>query len=58
MAAAMRAGGPGPAFVPMSHEMAGDAFGEAVVSRLEAYTDTRLRQFLEKAAAIVSSPDN
>lgn len=57
LAAAMRAGGPGPAFVPLSVETANDAFGEAVVSHLEAGSDIRLRQFLGQAAALASNPD-
>lgn len=57
LAAAMRAGGPGPALVPLSVEMADDAFGEAVVSHLESDSDIRLRQFLGQAAALVSSLD-
>ncbi len=58
LAAAMRSGGPGPALVPLSLEMADDAFGEAVVSHLEVDSDIRLRQFLGRAAALVSSnPD-
>jgi len=58
LAAAMRTGGgAGPALVPLSVEMADDAFGEAVVSHLEADSDIRLRQFLGQAAALVSNPD-
>lgn len=57
LAAAMRAGGPGPALVPLSVEMADDAFGETVVSHLEADSDVRLRQFLGQAAALAGIPD-
>ncbi len=57
LATAMRAGGTGPALVPLSVDMADDAFGEAVVSHLEAGSDVRLRQFLGQAAALVNNPD-
>lgn len=57
LAAAMRSGGLGPALVPLSVEMADDAFSEAVVSHLEADSDIRLRQFLGQAPALVSNPD-
>lgn len=57
LAAAMRTGGAGPALVPLAVEMAGDAFGDAVVSHLEADSDIRLRQFLGQATALVSNPD-
>ncbi|MDV5998648.1 putative DNA binding domain-containing protein [Kocuria rhizophila] len=57
LATAMRAGGAGPVLVPLSIEMADDAFGEAVVSHLESGSDIRLRQFLGQAAALVSNPD-
>jgi hypothetical protein len=57
LATAMRAGGAGPTLVPMSVEMADDAFGEAVASHLEAGSDIRLRQFLGQTAALVSNPD-
>ena len=53
----MRANGGGPAPVPLSVEMADDAFGEAVVSQLESCSDIRLRQFLGQATALVSNPD-
>lgn len=58
LAAALRAdGGAGPALVPLTAEMADDAFGEAVVSHLEADSDIRLRQFLGQAAALVGDVD-
>ncbi|MFJ6300085.1 AlbA family DNA-binding domain-containing protein [Pseudarthrobacter oxydans] len=57
LATAMRANGGGPAPVPLSVEMADDAFGEAVVSQLESGSDIRLRQFLGQATALVSNPD-
>jgi len=58
LAAALRTGGrAGPAFVPLTVEMADEAFREGVVSHLEADSDVRLRQFLGQAAALVSNPD-
>lgn len=54
LAAALRAnGGTGPPLVPLTVEMADDAFGESVVSHLEADSDIRLRQFLGQSAALV-----
>lgn len=57
LATAMRASGGRPALVPLSVELADDAFGEAVVSHLESDSDIRLRQFLGQAATLVSNPD-
>lgn len=58
LATALRAGGgAGPALVPLTLEMADDAFSEGVVSHLEADSDIRLRQFLGQAAALVSDPN-
>lgn len=57
LATAMRANGGGPAPVPLSVEMADDAFGEAVVSHLESGSDIRLRQFLGQATPLVSNLD-
>lgn len=57
LSAAMRTGGPGPALVPLSVEMAEATFSEAVVSHLEADSDIRLRQFLGQAAALVNNSD-
>lgn len=54
LAAALRtSGGAGPTLVPLTVEMAEDAFREGVVSHLEADSDIRLRQFLGQAAALV-----
>jgi hypothetical protein len=58
LAAALRTGGGvGSALVPLTVEMADDAFSEGVMSHLEADSDIRLRQFLGQAAALVSNPD-
>lgn len=57
LATAMRDGGANSRLVPLSNEMADDAFSEAVVSHLEADSDIRLRQYLGRAAALVSNPD-
>lgn len=55
---ALRAdGGAGPARVPLTIDMADGAFGEAVVSHLEADSDIRLRQFLGRAAALGGDVD-
>lgn len=54
---AMRASGSGPALIPLTVEMADDAFGEAVVSHLESGSDIRLRHFLGQAAVLVSNPE-
>ncbi|MCZ2849810.1 AlbA family DNA-binding domain-containing protein [Modestobacter sp. VKM Ac-2978] len=57
LAAALRAGGSaGPALVPLTVEMADEAFVEGVTSYLEADSDIRLRQFLGQTAALVSNP--
>lgn len=56
LAAAVRAGGTEHVLVPLSVELADDAFGEAVVSHLESGSDIRLCQFLRQAAALVSNP--
>lgn len=58
LAVALRAGGgTDPILVPLTLEMADDAFGEAVVLHLEAKTDIRLRQFLGQAVALVGNVD-
>lgn len=58
LAAALRVGGgAGPALVPLTVDMADDAFSEGVVSHLEAESDIRLRQFLGQTAALVNNPD-
>jgi hypothetical protein len=51
-------GSAGSALVPLTVEMANDAFRESVASHLEAESDIRLRQFLGQAAALIGIPDD
>src|SRR5690625_90795 len=56
LAVALREGGiSGSDLVPLTVEMANSAFSEAVISHLESDDDIRLRQFIGKAAALISS---